>query len=468
MFDYPIFEMPLLGHRMLFAFDAILHVFISHGAGVGGSIILVLSQWLAIRNNDRKLDELSYKILFTFFILATAVGALTGIGIWIHINIINPAAIGALLRVFFWKWFIEWLVFNTEMIFLLWWFLSWKSAPLGTPAKAKNFKLGLTYAIASWFTMAIITAILGFMMTPGNWLKSYFPAEPDYIAALMNPSWFPSLGFRTFWSIAWASAMAMLLSWFFTRKDEALRQQAMRLYGTVLLACIPLFALFGVWYYQQFPQAAKDLFWMGAITRRMAAHPEYATYLTVGLFAMVLTGAVALFAKPKRTPLVLAVIMLVGSMGLIGEFERVREFVRKPYIIYDYMYANGVRVADVPYLNKDGYLKHAAFVPPKYRTVTPENKLMAGKYLYQMQCRYCHTVNGVNSIRARIEGMDENSIFARIGALNSAATPFMPPFTGTEEERHALAAYLDYLRQNKVEADEETPANDRQQAQAHD
>jgi Cytochrome C oxidase, cbb3-type, subunit III len=455
MFDYPIFEMPFIGHRLLFAFDAILHVFISHGAAVGGSVILVLSQWLAIKNNDHKLDELSYKLLFTFFILATAIGALTGIGIWIHINIINPAAIGALLRVFFWKWFIEWIVFNVEMIFLLWWFLTWKNHPLGTPAKAKSFKLGLTYCVASWFTMAIITAILGFMMTPGNWLKSYFPAQPDYLAALFNPSWIPSLGFRTFWSVAWASAMAMLLSWLFTRNDLDLRKQAMRLYGTVLLVCIPFFVLFGTWYYAQFPQAAKELFWMGAITRRLAAHPEYATYLIAALSGMVLVGALSLYTQPKRAPLFLAVMMLVGSMGLIAEFERVREFVRKPYIIYNYMYANGVRVADVPYLNKDGYLKHAAFVPPEYRFVTPENKLITGKYLYQMQCRYCHTVNGVNAITARIKGMDEAAIYVRIGSLNSLATPFMPPFTGTDDERHALATYLSYLEQGKVDAEDD-------------
>jgi len=441
--------MPFIGHRLLFAFDAILHVFISHGAAVGGSVILVLSQWLAIKNNDHKLDELSYKILFTFFILATAVGALTGIGIWIHINIINPAAIGALLRVFFWKWFVEWVVFNIEMIFLLWWFLTWKSSPLGTPAKKKNFKLGLTYAIASWLTMAIITAILGFMMTPGNWLKSYFPAEPDYMAALFNPSWFPSLGFRTFWSIAWASAMAMLLSWIFTRNDLELRQKAMRLYGTVLLVCIPFFVVFGAWYYNQFPQAAKDLFWMGAITRRLAAHPEYATYLTVALSGMVLFGALALYTKPKRAPVFLAIMMLIGSMGLIAEFERVREFVRKPYIIYNYMYANGVRVADVPYLNKEGYLKHAAFVPPEFRQVTDENRLVAGKYLYQMQCRYCHTVNGINSMKARTKGLSEEAIYIRIGSLNSVVTPFMPPFTGTDAERKALAAYLASLAHDR-------------------
>ncbi|MDO9204962.1 cytochrome c [Methylotenera sp.] len=452
MFDYPIFEMPFIGHRLLFAFDAILHVFISHGAAVGGSIILVLSQWLAIKNNDAKLDALSYKILFTFFILATAVGALTGIGIWIHINIINPAAIGALLRVFFWKWLIEWIVFNVEMILLLWLFLIWKKHSLGTPGKKKVYKLLVSYAVASWFTMAIITAILGFMMTPGNWLVSYFPAKPDYLASLLNPSWFPSLGFRTFWSIAWAGSMAMVLSYFFTRDDLELRKKAMRLYGAVLLGCIPFIIAFGAWYYAQFPQAAKELFWMGMVTRRFAGNPEYATYVTVILSALVLLGAITFYTKPKQAPLFLGIIMLIGSMGLIGGFERVREFVRKPYIIYDYMYANGVRVADVPYLNKTGYLKHAAFVPPEFREVTDENRLVAGKYLYQMQCRYCHTVNGINSVKARTKGMSEEAIYHRIGSLNSPATPFMPPFTGTDDERKALAAYLASLA-------EQTPAN---------
>jgi len=48
-----------------------------------------------------------------------------------------------------------------------------------------------------------------------------------------------------------------------------------------------------------------------------------------------------------------------------------------------------------------------------------------------------------------VKGLSEDAIFARIGALNSPATPFMPPFTGTEEERRALAAYLAYLVQDK-------------------
>lgn len=458
MFDYPIFDMPLLGHRLLFAFDAILHVFISHGAAVGGSIILVIAQWIAIRRNDEKLDELSYKILFTFFVLATAVGALTGIGIWVHVNIINPAAIGALLRVFFWKWFVEWIVFNIEMIFLLWWFLTWKANPLGTPGKKRHFWLGFTYAVSSWFTMAIITAILGFMMTPGNWLKSDFPARPDYLASLFNPSWFPSLGFRTFFSIGWAASAAMVLTWFFTRDDAELRRKAMRLFGTILFASVPLFLLFGAWYYEQFPQQAKDLFVIGAITRRLADNPMLAWYLTGGLASLALVGAVLLYAAPQRAPLAAAVILMLGSMGLIAEFERVREFVRKPYIIYGYMYANGVRVIDVPLLNRDGFLKHAAFVPEKYRSVTEENKLEVGHYLYQMQCRYCHTISGINAITARVAGWDEKAIYHRLGSLNSKATPFMPPFAGTDAERGALAAYLASLVSHGGSATAETAA----------
>jgi len=441
MFDFPIFSMPLFGHRFIFAFDAIVHVFVSHAA-VGGSIVLAFAQYFAIKNNDRKFDELTYKVLFTLFILATAVGALTGIGIWVHVNIINPAAIGALLRVFFWKWFVEWIVFNIEMILLLMFFLTWKSKPIGTPAKAGHFKLVVGYAVASWLTMAIITAILGFQMTPGNWLASEFPAKPDYMASLMNPSWIPSLGFRTFFAILWASAGAMVLTWFFTKDDAETRQKGIRFFGKFLYASVIPLLVFGYWYYLQFPQAAKDLFSVGAVTRRFAVDPQLAVQITLGLVALAVVSSAYLFFKPTKAPMLAAIGLLVASGALIGEFERVREFVRKPYIIYGYMYANGIRVQDMPLINKEGYLKQAVFLPDELRKITPENKVKVGEQLYLFECRYCHTVNGINSVKTRVKGWDEATIYHRIGQLNSPATPYMPPFAGTDEERAALAAYL--------------------------
>lgn len=441
MFDFPIFDMPLVGHRLMFAFDAIVHVFVSHAA-VGGSIVLALAQWMAIRNNDRKFDELTYKVLFALFILATAVGALTGIGIWIHVNIINPAAIGALLRVFFWKWFIEWIVFNIEMILLLMLFLSWKNRPLGTAAKAGHFRLVVGYAVASWLTMAIITAILGFMMTPGTWLASDFPAKPDYIASLFNPSWMPSLGFRTFFAIVWAAAGAMILTWFYTRDDLETRERAIRFFGKCLYISVVPMIVFGYWYYLQFPEAAKSLFAIGALGNKLAAVPGLAQKVAIGLAVLFALSSAYLFFNPRRAPMLAAIVLLVASGTLIGQMERVREFVRKPYIIYDYMYANGVRVQDMPLLKKEGYLKNAVFLEDEYRTITPQNKVKVGEKLYYFQCRYCHTINGVNAIQDRVKGWDEQAIYHRIGQLNSPATPFMPPFAGTDEERAALAAYL--------------------------
>jgi mono/diheme cytochrome c family protein len=441
MFDYPIFEMPLLGHRMLFAFDAIVHVLVSHGAAVGGSIIVVLLEWLAIKRNDPKLDELAYRLLFVFFVVATSVGALTGIGIWIHANIIDPPAIGTLLRVFFWKWFVEWIVFNIELVFLLIWFLTWKTWREGA-RKRLHFRMGFIYAVSSWLTMAIITAILGFMMTPGEWLSQEFPPKPDYLAALMNPSWIPSLAFRTFAAIGWAATIAIMYTLLFTQKDPETRTKGVRILGTVMFAAAPLVLVSAWWYYLQFPQAARDLFIIAGVTRQFMGQPELLYGSVAIACAVILLLGAYLYAMPRRAPVIIGSIMALASIFLVSEFERIREFTRKPYIIYGYMYANGVRKTDVGYLNKEGVLKFATFVPAEYRTITPANKIEAGHYLFQLECRFCHTADGINSIKSRIKGMNEQAIYHRIGSLNSPSTPFMPPFVGTDEERGALAAYL--------------------------
>lgn len=450
MVDYPIFEMPVLGHRLIFAIDAILHVLISHGAAVGGSVVLVLAQWWAIKNNDKKMYDLVYKILFVLFVAATAIGALTGIGIWIHANIIDPPAIGSLLRVFFWKWFTEWIVFNVELIFLLLWFLTWKE--LGWEGRHKNIKFGMVYAVASWLTMVIITAILGFMLTPGNWLVSMFPAKPDYIASLFNPSWIPSLMFRTFFAIGFAAAISMYWTWWFTRNDTELRERAEKFFAKIVLATIPITAVFGLWYYAQIPQEAKALMFVAGLTTKYIGHKEMLIIGLLGAFFVILLAVFLFYVKPKAVPFAAASLMMVSYVFLVAEFERIREFVRKPYIIYGYMYAHGVREVDVAHLNKEGVLKYASFVPQQYRTITEENKVKVGEYLFKLECRVCHSVNGVNAITKKIKNLDETAIYYRIGTLNSPATPFMPPFVGTDEERKALAAYLSSLVNEKNQA----------------
>ena len=59
MFDYPIFEMPFIGQRMLMAINAIIHVFVSHGGAVGGSVILAALAWWANKRNDSYFDRIN-------------------------------------------------------------------------------------------------------------------------------------------------------------------------------------------------------------------------------------------------------------------------------------------------------------------------------------------------------------------------------------------------------------------------
>ena len=63
-----------------------------------------------------------------------------------------------------------------------------------------------------------------------------------------------------------------------------------------------------------------------------------------------------------------------------------------------------------------------------------------GRQVYQMRCGLCHTIHGSRR-PLDFGGMDTDAIadFTRTPPDLSAD---MPPFTGTESERHALAVYL--------------------------
>ncbi len=51
-------------------------------------------------------------------IIITSVGAVTGVGIWFFISVLEPRGTGAMLRIFFWPWFLEWMAFTLEVIVL--------------------------------------------------------------------------------------------------------------------------------------------------------------------------------------------------------------------------------------------------------------------------------------------------------------------------------------------------------------
>ena len=129
----------------------------------------------------------------------------------------------------------------------------------------------------------------------------------------------------------------------------------------------------------------------------------------------------------------------VLALSSTGVTEWVREAVRKPYIIYNYMYANTLRLEDVPRVRQQGILRSARFV--RHHEVDPQDMAGSGKEVFQMQCASCHTVDGYNSIRFAVKGWSRDMIEYQLIHLNELKG-FMPPFVGTEAERHALTAWL--------------------------
>ncbi|MBK7961908.1 MAG: hypothetical protein IPK04_12360 [Bdellovibrionales bacterium] len=121
--DFPLFHLDFLGNRLLIALIATLHVVISHSLAVGGMALVAMMERKGLQ--DPSWDQIAKKTLFAFFVVTTTIGAMTGVGIWFSASLINPTAIASLIRVFFWAWFVEWLVFVTEVVLILYYYLTW-------------------------------------------------------------------------------------------------------------------------------------------------------------------------------------------------------------------------------------------------------------------------------------------------------------------------------------------------------
>lgn len=442
--DLPVFHLDFLNNRMLIAIIAVLHVVINHGMAVGGIPLVSYLERRGMQTGDEAWDRLAHRILAVFFVVTTTVGALTGVGIWLSASLVNPYAIGSLIRVFFWTWFVEWLVFVTEVVLILFYYMTW--AHWTGDQKLAHVRLGRILAVASWITMALIVSILGFMMDPGSW-----QTDRTLLSGMLNPIYLPQLAFRTPLAMLMAGAFGLVIILFTTARGSALRQEAVKVVSRWALFWVPWCLAGGYWYASVVPTAMKGNVPVALLTSSLEA---WATGANVALFVACFLIASILVSGtrwPGRIPASVLVIPAILVVMLLATFERVREFVRKPYAIGGYMYANGIRAEDYPLLQRDGLLHHATYTP--VREITDENELEAGKEVFNLACTRCHTVDGINGIRSNLSAMygrdedgrwvpwDRDVIASYIASMH-VVRPYMPPFPGNAREREALAAWL--------------------------
>ncbi|MBI5116158.1 cytochrome ubiquinol oxidase subunit I [Candidatus Poribacteria bacterium] len=426
--DFPVVEVPLIGGRMLIALVGIIHVLISHGCAVGGSFFLVLLEYKSIRERNERLNLVAYRLTRWFFILTTSVGAMTGVGIWFTTNMFSPVGIGSLLRVFFWAWFVEWLVFITEIVLVAVYYLSWRRM-----SPQKHLRVGIAYILTSLQTMIIIVGILGFQLTSGKWMSTR-----SFWDGFFNPTYVPQLFSR----IALAGILACafcLLIYAFLRDLRDVRTQFLRFSGAYLLFVSPLYLLATFAYYQVLPERAQAFISVALVTLQLTQYAQWSKIFFVAVVGvMLLTGAV-LFLK-QRTYGVLSILPILVLTVAVAQFERVREFARKPYVVDGYLYSNGFRKVELPFISDVGASRYATWA---WRGLDQKKGDAAlGHMLFRLECSTCHTYRGINGIfRKKILAPGEEAALRFLNTYEFSH-PYMPPFAGTQSEKEALAYFL--------------------------
>lgn len=440
---YPWWYVPNLTSPMLIAMIATIHVFVSLYA-VGGGIVLAGEVSYAYKvNNKSLLDYLKSHTLF-FILLTVVFGAITGVGIWWTIGLASPLATESLIHIFVFGWAMEYVFFVLEVVSAFIFHYYWGRLDVRT-----HKIIGWIYAVAAYISLVLITGITAFQLDIGNWTP-----DKGMWAAFFNPQTFPQIIARSGASLLLASLYIYLHAAFKLKNDSQLRALVENRTSKWAMAGAALVTIGGAWWYINIPESAK-----AALAGASALN-----ILSILVFASSAVVFFMLFFGPYRNPGWInpgfAILYFLLGIAATGTGEFIREGVRKPYIIYNYVTGNNVLVQEIPRLQATGYLNGGtwtkAFMKAHYPQVIgadgniEDAKLLqlpldeqkkVGQVLFQYHCNDCHSVSGFSSVAELTRGWSKDMIHTVVTHLDKAHF-FMPPWCGTQAEATMLTEYL--------------------------
>lgn len=436
--DYPVWDLAI-GGGVLMALVAVSHVIVSHFA-IGGGLVIAVTETLAVRRRDFQLRELARRSSLVLILVSTVFGAISGVGIWVVAGLISPAAISTLIRNYVWGWAIEWTFFVVEIAAALLYFATW-----GKVKKRTHLALIWTYFVAAFLSLVVINGIITFMLTPGRWLETR-----AFWDGFFNPTYWPSLVLRTGICILMATVF-MVFSALTAPSPE--RPALLRYLGLWLLAGVGVSFAGYLWWEGALPAPVVHLF--AGVDPGLPVLAATRGFLLWALAGTLGLGLLFLVAFPRAARVVPAVVLLVAAVAFFGGYERLREGARKPFLIHDYMFSNGLLVSDIARINEEGVLARARWASFEATSAesTPEAR---GRAVYLAECASCHPRRGYQGMLGRLpedpelvypvlELLQEQAESYQAGVpVDKAALvyPYMPPFVGTDEELEDLWAYL--------------------------
>ena len=213
----------------------------------------------------------------------------------------------------------------------------------------------------------------------------------------------------------------------------------------------------GAWWYWNLPESSK-----AALAGASALN-----ILTALVFAASAIVFFMLYFGPHRNPGWInpgfAILYFAIGIAATATGEFIREGVRKPFIIYNYVVGNNVLTSEIPKLQATGYLNGGvwtkAFVKTHYPQVinaagdvensrllqlSETDQILLGKVLFQYHCNDCHSEKGFSGVSEYTRGWSEDMIYTVVTHLDKAHY-FMPPWCGTQEEAMLLTKYLEKI-----------------------
>ena len=418
---YPVNEFGPLMKGLVIGGVGILHVFLAQFA-IGGGALLFYFERIAQRGNAdaRRFVDGYFKILV---LVSFVLGALTGVAMWFTTIQVGARTIGLMIDEFHWLWATEWVWFAIEIT------AGYAFYRFGSRLDDRSrLRLLALYALASWMSLFWINGILSWQLTPGSWLDG-----GGMWAGFFNPSFWPSLLFRTCVAATLAALVACIVINMMGLDRE--RAAALIRRASLFAAPIAVMPLLALWFMAVIPDDSRGWLTGGSMPMMMFVGVAAGASLLIGGYVIV-----GLIVKKLYINIATGTLLLALAFGATAAGEFVREGARKPYTVRGVLYSTSLTPDDVARLRREGATTGDPY-PLRDAARYPSEQLRRGAKVHRVLCDACHTLHGANALVELTRTWTDDQLRLNVAKLQRTKA-FMPPFAGNAADVEALVQLL--------------------------
>lgn len=422
---YPVNDYGPLMKGFVIGGIGIVHVFLAQFA-IGGGFLMWWFEWLGQTGREPAARTVIDSVFRVLILLSFVFGALTGVGMWLTAIQVSPQTIGLMVDEFHWVWGIEWVFFWVEVV-------SGYAFFRYSDRLSDRSRLGLLgiYSVAGFGSLFWINGILSWQLTPGQWIESR-----SMWAGFFNPTFWPSLGFRTVVCFVLAGLGAAIVVNATPALDRNTRTRIINRIGIFMLP-VAAMPLFGGWFLAAMPADSRSWILGGSMTMTMFLNIAAGSSVLIGGYAIVGLWRRKLYINGATATLLAAIAFAATGAG-----EYVREGARKPYSVREALFSNATTPAQVARLRTTGVLANDPY-PLRDAESFPTPQLRSGRLVYRNLCSACHAVTGMNGLTEALGDWSIEQKRMNVAMLQWTKG-FMPPFAGSAAELEALVQYISW------------------------